>query len=430
MKIHILGICGTFMTGIAVLAKQLGHNVSGSDSNFYQPMLGQLEDNKIEYFHGFDTTCKERNADLYIIGNVVKRGNKFMESILTAKKKFISGPEWLSKNILSKAKKVISVAGTHGKTTTTSILVHMFNNLGKKPSYLIGGIHGVELNSAKLNKLDYFFLEADEYDTAFFDKRPKFTHYWSDVFVVNNIEFDHVDIYNNIDEIKKQFSYIPRFLKPNGKLIVNGMDENIKGMYSDDEYYKLTKFNLTEEKIQRYILIGRHNVYNLEAAAATCKALDIDPYEADASLKGIKFPARRLESVFSNKKYTFIDDFAHHPTAIKHAIDAVKRLYERKRVIALFEPASNTMKSGYWKDQIATAFADADLIFVYANNLTWDIKKSFGSLQDRVFVFSDINELKARLIRMLHLDDLLLILSNGNFANLRELLLEDLKNIS
>ena len=371
MKIHILGVCGTFMGGIAQLAVALGHKVAGSDTNFYEPMASQLAAAGVKCYDGYDSTCKSRSADLYIIGNVISRGNPFFEDILASKCKFCSAPAWLDQSVLSCCDQVVAVAGTHGKTTTAAMVVHMLDRAGWDPSYLVGGVLGPSGRSANWGTKSVMVVEADEYDTALFDKRPKFVHYWSNVTILNNIEFDHADIYRDLQDVQRQFALLPRYLKPHGTLVANWAYTTVQDVVKNQDWYAIERFNdaagwhwqdgsiVTPTGEHQPVTIpglpGDHNRSNTLAAVAACAQLGVSPATAIASLADFTLPARRLEEVGSSGGVTIIDDFAHHPTAIALTIAAVAEAYPSRRIVVLFEPRSNTMQAGHWQAELARA---------------------------------------------------------------------------
>ena len=364
MKIHILGIAGTFMSGIAILAKQKGHDVTGSDLANYDPIKSVLQKNNINVIIGH--RIKDvKDKDLVIIGNIMSRGNPVIEYILKNKINFTSGPKWLYENIL-KDKKVIAVSGTHGKTTTTSMIVHIMNKNNLNPSYLIGGDPKGGTSSVKLTKSKYFVIEADEYDTAFFDKQSKFLHYSPYILLINNIEFDHADIFKDIEDIIKTFHNLVRLVPPNGKIIINKNDHNIRklikfGCWSKiitiDEKKMNGDLNLVNSK--KYILsinnnnyklpdhmIGHHNYLNATAAIAVCCQLKINIKKQIESLETFQGVQKRMEYIGQINGTKIYDDFAHHPTAIKSSIEGIMSKYKNQKLLTIFLPNSNSMNLG------------------------------------------------------------------------------------
>lgn len=386
MKIHILGICGTFMSGIAILAKKTGHTVTGSDRTAYDPIKSVLDRHNIKVTIGHK--IKDiKNKDLIIIGNIMSRGNPVIEHILKNELSYTSGPEWLSKNIL-KNKQVIAISGTHGKTTTTTMIAHIMNKLGLNPSYLIGGDPSGTMNSVKLTKSKYFILEADEYDTAFFDKRSKFIHYNPNILVINNIEFDHADIFKNIDDIKKSFHHLIRLIPSNGKIIFNSNDRNIKDLLKLGTWSKLISIN-TKKTIADYNLekssfyklkiknktyalpgnlIGHHNYINAVFALAACNQISNKITKQIESLKSYKGVKKRMEFIDKINNIEIYDDFAHHPTAIKAAIDSIKNRYKNKKLLTIFLPNSNSINLGVHNDNLSSSLKHSNFVLVITHN--------------------------------------------------------------
>ena len=450
MRIHILGVCGTFMGGIARLACASGHEVIGTDVAFYEPMASQLKDLGITCLTGYEQeVAKQIEADLHIVGNVIRRGNSLLEQLLMDKAKIISGPQWLAEQILEPSKHVIAVAGTHGKTTTASMVVHILEQAGKNPGYLIGGVPQEQQAtksskpSAQLGGGDYFVIEADEYDTAFFDKRPKFTSYWADTYILNNIEFDHADIYDNIAEIQKQFKLLPRYLRPQGTIVANWADNKVQHAITEESWYTIQSVNdeqnLHWQDSDLYdadlhlgsittSLAGLHNRTNALCAIAACHKAGIDIDTCLKALASFKLPARRLQVVFDNQKLVVLDDFAHHPTAIKATLQAVSEVYPDKNIMVAFEPSSNTMKSGHWNNELATCFELAEKTFVLDLNNINLLAKALSDASKNISVLDDKEKFKNLLLSELKDGDVLVMMSNGNFAGLRESLAETLAN--
>ena len=382
MKIHILGIAGTFMSGIAILAKQKGHDVSGSDLANYDPIKSILEKNNIDVTIGHK--IKDiKDKDLIIIGNVMTRGNSVIEYILKNKINFTSGPKWLYENIL-KDKKVIAISGTHGKTTTTSMIVHIMAKNKLNPSYLVGGDPKGNTSSVKLTKSEYFVIEADEYDTAFFDKQSKFMHYNPYILLINNIEFDHADIFHDLKDIIKSFHNLLRLIPSDGRIIINKNDLNIKKLLKIGCWSKVisldTKetngdFNLIKgseyeviAKKKKYKLpnnlIGHHNYSNAVAAIAVCSQLKININKQIKSLESFKGVQKRMEFIGEFKGVKIYDDFAHHPTAIKAAITAVVNKYKSQKLLTIFLPNSNSMHLGVHDDSLASSFKGSKNVLI------------------------------------------------------------------
>ena len=392
MKIHILGICGTFMGGLAKILTECEHDVSGSDQNFYEPMSSQLETLKIKLIKGYE---KLPDADLYVIGNALSRGNPSVERILEESLDYISGPEMLGKII--KSKKVIAVSGTHGKTTvsamTASILQSKYGDVG----YLIGGVLGDGSWSAKLGSNEYFIVEADEYDSAFFDKRSKFIHYFPNILAINNIEFDHADIFDDLTPILKQFSHLLRTIPANGQVVFHENDQTTKHLvdkenwfdvYSignDKQFYydeakNLFIFNGKEYDLDELPFFGEHNYKNALMAMCLAYLCDVPYEESFQALKNYSGVKRRLEVIFQGNTHLVYDDFAHHPTAIEAVSEAIKSKYASK-MIGIIELASNTMKSGRHGNALIDSTKNFDKIYFLDHENTLNDANSFSSLE-------------------------------------------------
>ena len=451
MHIHILGICGTFMAGIASLAKSKDFRVTGCDQNVYPPMSTQLEEQGIEIIEGFHSSQTKLNPDIYIVGNIVKRGNPLMEGILNNNLAFQSGPQWLYENILHE-KWVIAVAGTHGKTTTTAMLTWIFEHVGLNPSYLIGGIPTNLKSSSRLveNKESKFFIiEADEYDTAFFDKRSKFIHYHPRTLVMNNLEFDHADIFDNLEHIKKHFHHLIRIIPENGRVISNAksksLDEVIKfGIWSELEFFnddegwsyqwvdKSNSLNISyKNKNQGSIdweLIGDHNASNALGAIAAANHIGIPASKSIEALRLFRGVKRRLEKIGEYKdNIKIFDDFAHHPTAIKTTLEGLRNKIGNNRILAIIEPRSNTMKLGKMKEDLLKSLKEADIIFCFSKNLSWDPKILFKNIPN-VTVMEDIDILANKIFVSCQPNDNIIFMSNVGFSGLQNKVIKLLKN--
>ncbi len=448
MNIHILGVCGTFMAGIAVIAKQAGHHVSGSDEKLLPPMSTQLYADKIELYEAYKSEHIDASSpDLVIVGNVIKRGNPALEYLLNNKIPYISGPEWLYREVLSKQTKVLAVAGTHGKTTTTSILTWILEKTGHNPGFLIGGVPENFGFSARLGAGKYFVIEADEYDTAFFDKRSKFVHYHPDVVIINNLEFDHADIFPDLLAIQKQFHQMIRML-PEQAIIIRpvectniddtlkmgcwskvetfAMDNESKGtnwhadlIKSDGTHFKV-KYNnqkKTEQADAHWDLIGAHNVSNAMAAIAVTHALGLPIKEMCEALATFKNVKRRLEIKGCVDDITVYDDFAHHPTAIEATIGALRQHVDKARIFAILHLASNSMRMGIYKDTLGPALKEADVIFVLrpdnADALNW-----IESSEKPVNIADSVHQMVEKVVSELKPHDHVLVMSNGNFEGI------------
>ena len=452
MHIHILGICGTFMAGIAAIAKAQGHKVTGCDLNVYPPMSTQLEQLDIKITEGYDVKQVEIKPDIFIIGNVIARGNPLIESILNQKLKYQSGPEWLYENILHN-KWVLAVAGTHGKTTTTAMLAWILEANGLAPGFLIGGIPNNFNVSARLpissnkNSPTFFVIEADEYDTAFFDKRSKFVHYRPNTLILNNLEFDHADIFENIEHIEKHFHHLIRTIPNIGKIIFNNDSLSIKkvlaqGCWSEIEdfgtkgkwtYQKINEnefevyFQEKSQGILKWDLIGHHNVQNALAAIAASKHVGISSDNAISALGKFKNVKKRMELLESIRGINIYDDFAHHPTAIKTTLEGLRSKIGKNRIVAIIEPRSNTMKLGKMKDDLLKSLKEADIIFCFSKNLSWDPKILFQNISN-VNVTNDRDILANKIFDSCQPNDNIIFMSNGGFSGLQNKVIQLLRN--
>ncbi len=425
MHIHILGICGTFMAGIAALAREAGHKVTGSDAAAWPPMSTQLRELGIEVMSGYEPAHLKPAPDMVVVGNVVSRGNPAIEYVLDAGLPYTSGPQWLSENILCD-RHVLAVAGTHGKTTTSSLLAWLLEDAGLKPGFLIGG---VPLNfgvSARLGGGKYFVVEADEYDTAFFDKRSKFVHYRPRTCVLNNLEYDHADIFPDLAAIERQFHHLVRTVPKSGRLIVNGSDANLARVLTQGCWSEVVRFNTEADRQTRVVapaLPGEHNRANALAAMAAAAHVGVTPEVSARALASFRNVRRRLEKVGEAKGVTVYDDFAHHPTAIQVTIDALKG-QGRGRILAVLEPRSNTMRLGSHAQELAHSLEAADHCFVYARpDLKWDAGGALGSLGARLTVQNDLPTLIAQIARFAKSGDRVLVMSNGDFGGIHQKLL-------
>ncbi len=457
MKIHILGICGTFMGGIALLARALGHEVSGSDANVYPPMSTQLEEQGIELMNGYEPAHLQPAPDLVIVGNTMSRGNPLVEMILNNKIPYASGPQWLSEHILH-TRHVLAVSGTHGKTTTTGMLCWILESAGLNPGFLVGGVPQNFGISASLGGDEYFVVEADEYDTAFFDKRSKFIHYHPDTLIINNIEYDHADIFADIAAIRREFHHMVRIVPGNGLIIAKQGDAQVSqtlkmGCWSAVQYFgeqigdqandmksdwsvdaladDFSQFNvLHHSRIVGKVsweLIGQFNAENALAAIAAANHVGVEPAQACEALQSLKNIKRRLECLAEVNQVTIYDDFAHHPTAIRASLKALRQKVKNQRIIAIMEPRSNTMRQGIHKETLADAFIDADQIYLYAaDNLDWDLSKATSSLGEKVKVMQSIDDIVSKVVDLAEAGDYILIMSNGSFSGIQQKLIENL----
>lgn len=444
MHVHILGICGTFMGGIAQLARAAGHRVTGCDANVYPPMSDQLASAGIELIEGFDESQVALRPDLYVIGNAISRGNPLLEKILNDQLPYTSGPQWLGETILG-SRHVLAVAGTHGKTTTSSLLAWILERCGKNPSFLIGGVPANFAHSARLTSSCYFVIEADEYDTCFFDKRSKFVHYRPKTAILNNLEYDHADIFPDLHAIETQFHHLVRMMAQNARVVVNGQSEALKrvlnrGLYSDCVYFNDERgWHLQGNELfykgrligaLRLSLPGHHNLLNASAAVAAATHLGIDPKEALTALEEFSGVKRRLELKGIENGVSVIDDFAHHPTAIYETIRALRgKMGKKGHLIAVLEPRSNTMKMGTMKDRLAGSLQEADFVVCYADpKLGWDVSAALAPLGEKLHVLHTVQETAAVAASLAQKGDDILVMSNGGFGGIHGQLLSLLKN--
>lgn len=449
MHIHILGICGTFMGGIAAIAKELGHRVSGCDANVYPPMSTQLAALGIELMQGYELEHFDDEPDLVIIGNAMSRGNTLVEYVLDRNIAYTSGPQWLLENVL-KDRWVLAVSGTHGKTTTSSMLTWILEYAGMAPGYLIGGVPQNFDSSARLGKAPFFVIEADEYDTAFFDKRSKFVHYRPRTLVINNLEFDHADIFDDITDIQKQFNHLIRMVPSNGLILSPQSDIAIAetiaqdcwtdtevtvddsnksdGWYGEKLIADGSEFVVSfKGKVfgtVNWNLIGDFNIDNGLMAIAAARNAGITPEVAIEALSEFINTKRRLELRGEVNGVRVYDDFAHHPTAITKTLAGVRNHVGEKRVIAVLEPRSNTMKSGVHKDTLAKSLAQADQVFVYqGEGVTWSVDALINDCQQACTVSDNIEHLVQAIAQQSKPNDTIVVMSNGGFGGIHQKLL-------
>ncbi len=439
--IHILGICGTFMGGIAAIAKQSGYRVTGCDANVYPPMSTQLEAQGIELIEGFGVEQLALNPDVYVIGNVVTRGNALMEEILNRNLPYASGPQWLSDTLL-RDKWVLGVAGTHGKTTTTSMLAWILEYAGLTPGFLIGGVPENFGISARITESPFFVIEADEYDTAFFDKRSKFVHYHPRTAILNNLEFDHADIFADLNAIETQFHHLVRTVPGNGLVVCNGREESLQRVlkrgcwtpveqFGNDAGWNIDSANLVTlngiaQGTLHWDLMGEHNRMNALAALSAARHVGVPIAQGLAALAEFKNVKRRMEVKGTVSGITVYDDFAHHPTAIDTTVAGLRKKVGKARILAVLEPRSNTMKLGVMKDALPGSLKDADLVFCYAGNLGWDARGALAPLGEKAVVKDDLNELIAAITAAAQAGDQILVMSNGGFGGIHDKLLKQL----
>jgi UDP-N-acetylmuramate: L-alanyl-gamma-D-glutamyl-meso-diaminopimelate ligase len=475
MHIHILGICGTFMGGLAALAREAGHKVTGCDAGVYPPMSDQLRNLGIELIEGFGADQMKLNPDVYVIGNVVSRARladgapKFplMEAILESGAAYTSGPQWLAEHVLhhpSQPRHVLAVAGTHGKTTTTSMLAWILEAAGLEPGFLVGGVpmnFGVSARLGRLSppadvtahKRTPFVIEADEYDTAFFDKRSKFVHYHPRTAILNNLEFDHADIFDNLTAIERQFHHLVRTVPGSGRVVVNADEDSLQRVLDQGCWSGVAKFGVSAnaqgsdgwsvhgepdnfavlhhgQEVGRvqWDITGVHNQLNALAAIAAAEHLGVSPAQAAASLTEFQNVRRRMEVRGTVHRaggdITVYDDFAHHPTAIRTTVDGLRRKVGPKaRILAVFEPRSNTMKLGTMKSQLPWSLEDADLAFCHSGGLDWDAVEALLPMGARASVAGSVDEVIAQVVAAAQAGDHVLCMSNGGFGGIHAKLL-------
>ncbi len=447
MHIHILGICGTFMGGVAVIAKQAGHTVTGCDANVYPPMSSQLEAQGIGLTEGWDTSQIDLKPDLFVIGNVVSRGNPLMEEILNRGLPYVSGPQWLAENVLN-GHWVLAVAGTHGKTTTSAMLAWILESAGLNPGFLIGGVpldFGV---SARITESGFFVIEADEYDTAFFDKRSKFVHYRPRTAVLNNLEFDHADIFADLAAIETQFHHLVRTIPGNGLIVANGAEASLqrvleRGCWTpvewldrEDGWSVRTDDNFNGFEVLcggepqgrlEWKLSGKHNRMNALAAVAAARHAGVPARVAIEALGSFRNVKRRMEVRGEIRGIIVYDDFAHHPTAIETTVTGLRAAVGDARIVAVFEPRSNTMKMGSVKQALPASLAAADLVFCFTKGLDWDVAETLRPLGAKLQCVDDIDTLAHAVASTVRSGDHVVIMSNGGFGNVHEKLLNLLR---
>ncbi len=457
MHIHILGICGTFMGGIAAIAKQAGYRVTGCDANVYPPMSTQLEAQGIGLIEGFGAEQIGLKPDVFVIGNVVSRGNPLMEEILNRNLPYVSGPQWLADTLL-RDKWVLGVAGTHGKTTTSAMLAWMLEYAGLHPGFLIGGVPQNFGVSARLTDSAFFVIEADEYDTAFFDKRSKFVHYRPRTAILNNLEFDHADIFPNLESIETQFHHLVRTVPGNGLVVCNGREESLqrvlqRGCWTPVEPFgyphpnplppagegalaelgwqmdagNCVTLNGEPQGTLEWDLFGEHNCMNALAALAAARHAGVPVAQGLAALSAFKNVKRRMEVRGTANGTTIYDDFAHHPTAIDTTVAGLRRKVGAARILAVLEPRSNTMKLGVMKDALPGSLKNADRVFCYAGNIGWDVRGALSPLGEKAIVKDDLSELIEAIAAVARSGDHVLVMSNGGFGGIHEKLLKRLR---
>jgi UDP-N-acetylmuramate: L-alanyl-gamma-D-glutamyl-meso-diaminopimelate ligase len=448
MHIHILGICGTFMGSLAQLAKSAGHTVSGCDANVYPPMSTQLEQAGITLIEGFDPRQLQPAPDLIVVGNALSRGNPCVEYMLDQQLAYISGPQWLGENLL-RNKHVLAVSGTHGKTSTSSMLAKILDAAGFNPGFLIGGVPQDFGVSARLSDSDYFVVEADEYDSAFFDKRSKFVHYFSNTLIINNLEFDHADIFENLAAIQKQFHHVVRTVPSTGTVIYPATDANIAavieqgcwsqqqafGSESSDWHYRLIAEDGSSFEVMygdqtakvNWQQTGLHNVLNGLSAVIAAHQVGVSLEQCCNGLSDFVGVKRRMEVIYQDHGITVYDDFAHHPTAIKTTIEGLRAKVGQDKIVAVIEPRSATMKLGIHKDSLSASVSLADQVYWYQNPaIDWDINAVASSCSVPATATADIKQLLELVAQMATSDTHIVIMSNGGFEGFHGLLTERL----
>jgi UDP-N-acetylmuramate: L-alanyl-gamma-D-glutamyl-meso-diaminopimelate ligase len=443
MHIHILGICGTFMGGVAQLAVAAGHKVTGCDANVYPPMSDQLRGAGVELIEGFDSSQLRLQPDIFVIGNAISRGNPLLEAILDQGLPYVSGPQWLAENILQ-GRWVLGVAGTHGKTTTAAMLAWILEDANMAPGFLIGG---VPLNfgvSARLSDTPFFVIEADEYDTAFCDKRSKFVHYKPRTVVLNNLEFDHADIFSDLASIETQFHHLVRTLPASGLIVSNAQEASLERVLTRGCWTPVERFNSPsgyrisgddasgelilhgpDNEIGRthWALSGEHNRANACAALLAARHVGVPLDKGMEALSRFINVKRRMEIRGEVRGITVYDDFAHHPTAITTTVAGLRRKVGSARILAVLEPRSNTMKLGTMKSQLPDSLHEVDAAFCYAGNLGWDASEALAPMGDKAVVIDDLNLLVSQIVASAKPGDHILVMSNGGFGGIHDKLL-------
>ncbi|MFQ5935134.1 MAG: UDP-N-acetylmuramate:L-alanyl-gamma-D-glutamyl-meso-diaminopimelate ligase [Acidiferrobacterales bacterium] len=448
MRIHIIGICGSFMAGIAALARALGHDVTGSDAAAYPPMSTQLAEAGIGVRKGYDVENLTPAPDLVIIGNALSRGNPEVEAVLGRELPYISGAQWIAEHVL-RGRWTVAVAGTHGKTTTASMIAWILERAGYAPGFLIGGVPENFGVSARLGKAPFFVIEADEYDTAFFDKRPKFIHYRPRTAVLNNLEFDHADIFPDLDAIKTQFHYFVRTVPSSGLLVVNASDANLRavltiGCWTPVEYFDSSDgwslellsadgsaFRLIAQGdplgVVRWRLIGRHNALNALAAVAAVRHAGVAIDTSTTALCEFRNVRRRLQVHGAARGVTVYDDFAHHPTEIAATVHALRTHINQGRIFAVLELRSNSMRMGVHRAALADALNDADQVLVLEpREIDWDVASMSAGCEGRLRILPSVGAIVDTLAQELREHDRVLVMSNGDFDGIHGRLLQRL----
>ena len=454
--IHIIGIGGTFMGGLAAIAKEAGFKVTGCDAKMYPPMSTQLEALGIGVHEGFDAAQLDAfPADVYVIGNVAKRGMEVIEAVLNRGLPYVSGPQWLAENVLQ-GRWVLGVAGTHGKTTTASMLAWVLEYAGLAPGFLIGGVPQNFSVSARLpqaprqdshSQSPFFVIEADEYDTAFFDKRSKFVHYRPRTAILNNLEYDHADIFPDLAAIQTQFHHLVRTVPAEGLIVCNGVERNLQDTLDKGCWTPVEKFGVQQgwqvanvaadgafdvlkdgEKVGQiaWELMGEHNRLNALAVIAAARHAGVDITTACEALSAFKNVKRRMEVKGTVNGVTVYDDFAHHPTAIATTVAGLRHKVGQARILAVLEPRSNTMKLGTMKAALPASLAEADQVFCYAGGVDWDVAEALAPLGDKLHVGTQFDDFVAQIVQAAQAGDHILVMSNGGFGGIHDQLLAQL----
>jgi UDP-N-acetylmuramate: L-alanyl-gamma-D-glutamyl-meso-diaminopimelate ligase len=447
VHLHILGIAGTFMGGLARIARDLGHTVTGCDAQVYPPMSDQLRALGIDLHEGYDAEQLDQYpADLFVIGNAMTRGKPVIEAILDRGLAYVSGPQWLAENLLVH-KWVLAVAGTHGKSTTSSMLAWILEDAGLDPGFLIGGVTRNFGVTSRTTQSPFFVIEADEYDTAFFDKRSKFVWYRPRTAVLLNLEFDHADIFADLAAIETQFHHLVRTVPSQGLMVVNGQQAALERVLARGAWTPVERFGTGQawqvgaihpddsfevihggerQGTVRWPLMGEHNRQNALAAIAAARHAGVPPARAIDSLGRFEGVTRRMELKGAVNGITVYDDFAHHPTAFETTVAGLRRRVGDARIVAVFEPRSNTMKLGTMQDRLASSLSDADLVFCFAKDLGWDPSHALAALGTRAYTHVDMGTMVETLARMLQPGDHVLVMSNGGFGNVHQRILDRL----
>ncbi len=434
------------MGGIAAIAQQAGFRVTGCDANVYPPMSEQLSALGVELIEGYGAGQLRLAPDLWVVGNVVTRGNPLMEAILDQGGRYVSGPQWLAEHVLN-GKWVLAVAGTHGKTSTSAMLAWILTDAGRQPGFLIGGIAPDLQVSARSSAAEHFVIEADEYDTAFFDKRSKFVHYRPKTVVLNNLEYDHADIFGDLADIERQFHHLVRTVPAAGRVIVNGSDAALKRVVAQGCWTPLEEFGVSTgweagepdrdaafeiawegRAVGRlkWALSGRYNRLNALAAIAAARHAGVEPQQAIDALARFNGVRRRMELKGRVRGVALYDDFAHHPTAIRESIAGLRQRSREGRILAVFEPRSNTLRKGVMKDALPGSFAGAERVYIYSAGLAWDAAALFAALGARARCETDLDALVAAVATEARDGDQVLVMSNGGFGGIHEKLLKAL----